>query len=464
MIFSSLDFFYLFLPFALIFHYVVGEKIGRRASIIILSVTFYGIWSIPYLCLMLSLIAANYVFAHTIKRSKTQIARKSFLILGIACSLGALGYFKYSYFIVNDVLSMDASFVEGIILPLAISFYTFQQIAFITHVYDKSVTEFDPLTYFSYILFFPQLIAGPIVDYTDVERDLRKPVERNRTIFLSGVALFAIGFFKKTIFADYYSIDSDSFYSSISTQDIGFYEAWYGSFSYTLQLYFDFSGYCDMAIGLGLMFGLQLPINFYSPYKSSSIQEFWRRWHITLGRFLNRHVYRLFGGNRKGFTVELTAGFMTFLLGGIWHGAGFTFILWGALHGAYLVINKLYQKYINLPLGIVAIFITFMAVHLAWIPFRAEGLADTLTVFKAISTPTMLPAEIDITKVLAITSGLIIVFLFPNSLQIIGYQNNTRPLINTDHVRYIFVAGALVSLSILKLILIPHTAFIYYDF
>lgn len=464
MIFSSIDFFYLFLPFALIFYYLIGEKIGRRASIIILSVIFYGIWSVSYLFLMLGLIATNYFFAKSIKKSVSCLTRKVLFIIGISCSIAALGYFKYSYFIVNDILSMDASFVEGIILPLAISFYTFQQIAFLTHVYNESVKEFDPLTYFAYILFFPQLIAGPIVDYTDVERDLRKPVEKNQTLFLSGVVLFSIGFFKKTIFADYYSIDSDNFYSTITEQSVNFYDAWYGSLSYTLQLYFDFSGYCDMAIGLGLMFGLQLPINFNSPYKSSSIQDFWRRWHITLGRFLNRHVYRLFGGNRKGFKVEIAAGFFTFLLGGIWHGAGFTFILWGAMHGIYLVLNKLYQRFINIPLGVIAIVLTFLAVHLAWIPFRAENLEDSFTVFQAIISPTYLPAGLDYPKVIALISGLLIVFFCPNSLQIIGYQNHTQPIVNTTRVRYVFVAGALVSISVLKLLLIPHSAFIYYDF
>lgn len=464
MIFSSIDFFYLFLPIALVFYYLIGEKIGRRASIIILSSAFYGIWSVSYLFLMLGLIATNYLFARTIKRLNSGLTKNLLFIIGITCSLGALCYFKYSYFIIHDILNKDASFVEGIVLPLAISFYTFQQIAFLTHVYNKTVTEFDPLTYFSYILFFPQLIAGPIVDYTDVERDLRKPIEKNQNLFFSGVVLFSIGFFKKTIFADYYSIDSDNFYSNISEQSINIYDAWYGSLSYTLQLYFDFSGYCDMAIGLGLMFGLQLPINFNSPYKATSIQDFWRRWHITLGRFLNRHVYRPLGGNRKGFKIELTAGFLTFLLGGIWHGAGFTFILWGAMHGSYLVLNKIYKKFINIPLGTVAVLITFLAVHFAWVPFRAEDLDDTLTVFQAIITPSGLPSMVDYYKLMAIISGLLIVFFCPNSLQIIGYQNNTRPIVNTANVRFVFVAGVLVSISVLKLLLIPHSAFIYYDF
>lgn len=465
MIFSSLDFFYLFLPIALIFYYFLGERIGRRATIIILSVIFYAIWSIAYLFLMLGLIFTNYVFALLIKNSNEIFTRRALLIFGVVCSLSALAYFKYSYFIVHDILGMNASFAEGVVLPLAISFYTFQQIAFLTHVYNKTVEEFDPLTYFSYILFFPQLIAGPIVDYSDVEKDLRKPVKKERKVFLSGIVLFSIGFFKKTVFADYFSISSDELYSTLIEQSISFFDAWYGSLSYTLQLYFDFSGYCDMAIGLGLMFGLKLPINFNSPYKSSSIQDFWRRWHITLGRFLNRHVYRLFGGNRKGYKIELFAGFITFLLGGIWHGAGFTFVLWGALHGLYLIVNKLYQRYINISLGIISVILTFLVVHLAWIPFRAENLNDAFSVYKAIIDPTMVSSNvINSFQLLAVALGLAIVFFAPNSLQIMGYQSNQKPLVNIISKRYVLIAGIMVSISILKLLIVPHSAFIYYDF
>jgi len=465
MIFSSIDFLYLYLPFSIVFYYGLGGYLGHRFTIIILSVVFYAIWSVPYLFLMLGLILLNYCVAVMIKKANSCFLRKSIFSFGVISALSALGYFKYSYFFVNDILKLDASFFENIILPLAISFYTFQQIAFLTHVYDKTVQQFDLLTYSAYILFFPQLIAGPIVDYTDVEKDLRMPVRRDTDRFFSGMTLFAIGFFKKTIFADYFAIDSDYFYSTGIEQGVGFTDAWYGSLSYTLQLYFDFSGYCDMAIGLGLMFGLTLPINFNSPYKATSIQDFWRRWHITLGRFLNRHIYRVFGGNRKGFGVELLAGFITFVVGGVWHGAGFTFVLWGALHGLYLLLNKLYKRFIDIPLGVFSILLTFLAVHLAWVPFRAESIDDALSVYRGMISPlSVVPHSLSTFHFLTIVSGLSVAFFLPNSLQIIGYGTVDKPLLNTLRGRWVLISGVLISVCVLKLLLVPHTAFIYYDF
>lgn len=464
MIFSSIEFLYIFLPIAILTFYTIGQVLGRRITLILLSIAFYSIWSIPYLLLMLALISSNYLIARNILSAGEAVMRKLWFTLGILISLGALGYYKYSYFVVTDILQMDGSSFYDIVLPLAISFYTFQQIAFLTHVYDRSIQKFDLLTYYSYILFFPQLIAGPIVDYNDVSSDLNKPIKFFKSDFCKGLLLFSIGFFKKTVFADYFALGADEFYSSVSEGNFTTLDSWHGTLSYTLQLYFDFSGYCDMAIGLGLMFGMKLPINFSSPYQASSIQDFWRTWHITLGRFLNRHIYRPLGGNRKGFHVELAAGVVTFVLGGIWHGAGFTFILWGLLHSGYLVVNKIYNRYVGFSLGYLGVMVTFLAVHFAWVPFRAEDISDVYDVYDKMLLPVNIEKLSFGTGFLEITIGLLIVFLMPNSLKITGYKTGNGALINGEKKWVVFFAGFILSLCILKLIAVPHTAFIYYDF
>jgi alginate O-acetyltransferase complex protein AlgI len=464
MIFSSIEFLYIFLPIALFTFYRIGDLLGRRIILILLSITFYSFWSVPYLVLMLALISSNYLIARMILSTHEAVRRKFWFGLGILISLFALGYYKYSYFIVTDVLKMDGASFEDIVLPLAISFYTFQQIAFLTHVYDRSVQRFDVLTYFSYVLFFPQLIAGPIVDYSDVSADLNKPIKFFKSDFCKGMLLFSIGFFKKTVFADYFALGADEFYSSVGERTFTTSDSWHGTLSYSLQLYFDFSGYCDMAIGLGLMFGMRLPINFDSPYQASSIQDFWRTWHITLGRFLNRHIYRPLGGNRKGFAVELTAGVVTFVLGGIWHGAGFTFILWGLLHSGYLVVNKVYNRYIGISLGYVGVMVTFLAVHFAWVPFRAERISDVYDVYEKMLMPVSIEQLIAGKGFVEIVAGLLIVFFMPNSLRIAGYKTGSGALINAEKKWVILLAGFALSICVLKLIAVPHTAFIYYDF
>jgi D-alanyl-lipoteichoic acid acyltransferase DltB (MBOAT superfamily) len=353
---------------------------------------------------------------------------------------------------------------SDLVLPLAISFYTFQQIAFLTHVYKKNITIFDVKTYFAYIMFFPQLIAGPIVDYKDVSQDLIRPIKLNSEQFNTGLLMYAIGFFKKTIIADYFSNNADLFYNSMVLDSYSIIDSWVGTLSYTLQLYFDFSGYCDMAIGLGLMYGMCIPINFNSPYKSNSIQEFWRRWHITLGRFLNRHLYQPLGGNRQGFYNELKAGLTTFILGGIWHGAGFTFIFWGFLHGVYLVIFKLYDKFIGMSLGKLGLIITFLAVHLSWIPFRAEDLNTTYSIYQSMIMFNLITYEYSMLELIPLIIGLGVVLFLPNSSEICGYKLEQVNYLIFRSKPKIIISSLLITICVLKLLIIPHTTFIYYDF
>ncbi len=333
----------------------------------------------------------NYVIGNTLTKNnkKTdkckQSSRNSTFTVGVVANLGLLGYFKYSDFLIENV---NYAFNSGIpslnlALPLAISFFTFQQIAYLVDSYRRETSEYDFLNYAVFVTFFPQLIAGPIVHHKEVMpqfSNVRTKIINYRNISL-GLFIFSIGLFKKVVIADSFSIWANFGFNSVNVLNI--FEAWTTSLSYTFQLYFDFSGYTDMAIGLALLFNIKLPINFNSPYKATSIQDFWRRWHITLSRFLRDYIYIPLGGNRKG-SFRTSANLMTtFILGGIWHGAGWTFVFWGVLHGAALVVHRLWGK-----LGIrlwawLSWLITFNFINITWVFFRAEEWNDAIKIIKS---------------------------------------------------------------------------------
>jgi D-alanyl-lipoteichoic acid acyltransferase DltB (MBOAT superfamily) len=315
-----------------------------------------------------------------------QTKSKLLLWLGLAFNLGLISYFKYFNFLLENISSILNTTVAAheIILPLAISFFTFQQIAFLIDAYRGEGEEQSLLRYSLFITFFPQLIAGPIVHHKEMlpqfdKRQARHEITRNIAI---GLSIFAIGLFKKTVIADgiagYANI---VFEQSATGSAITFFDAWGGALAYTFQLYFDFSGYSDMAIGIARMFGIILPLNFYSPYKAVNISEFWRRWHMTLSRFLRDYVYIALGGNRKGSVSRHSNLLITMLLGGLWHGAGWNFVIWGGLHGLYLTICHLYQQLKKklLPNAgpsstmnrFFAWLLTFIVVVISWVFFRA---------------------------------------------------------------------------------------------
>jgi D-alanyl-lipoteichoic acid acyltransferase DltB (MBOAT superfamily) len=324
----------------------------------------------------------NYSIGTSISKKNRKISKKTLLIIGIVANIALLGYFKYSDFFIenfNFILSSDIELLN-LALPLAISFFTFQQIAYLVDSYKNETKEYDLLNYSIFVTFFPQLIAGPIVHHKEMMPQFEN--KKNKTINYNNIALglfiFSIGLFKKVVIADTFAIWATNGFDN--SQTLTLFEAWATSLSYTFQLYFDFSGYTDMAIGIALMFNIKLPINFDSPYKALSIQDFWRRWHITLSRFLKDYIYIPLGGNRKGEVKTYSNLMITFIIGGIWHGAGWTFVLWGVLHGFALVVHRIWQN-IGFRLHyILAWFITFNFINIAWVFFRAKEFDDAIKV------------------------------------------------------------------------------------
>jgi len=377
MLFNSEVFILLFLPVTLA-AYFLSRRLERNAYLWVIlaaSLIFYGYWKFSYVTLLLSSILFNYcIYYFYLKRDlKKSIA----LFIGIAFNLGLIGYFKYINFLMNDVL-MLADIIEAPspILPLAISFFTFQQISFLVDSKKDGVEDVSLLEYASYVSFFPQLIAGPIVRHDELIPQFHQKT-RAAELFVPGVVLFTIGLFKKVVIADSVSVWVTNGYAAIDSLTMS--DAWIVALAYTFQLYFDFSGYSDMAVGLGLMFGFRMPFNFNSPYKSLSIQDFWRRWHMTLSRWLRDYLYIPLGGNRHGPSRTYIHLFITMLLGGLWHGAAWTFVIWGALHGGALAVSRYWSRLgIALPVAL-SWTVTFLFVVSAWVVFRSESMAQATT-------------------------------------------------------------------------------------
>ncbi len=395
MLFNSYVFMFAFLPVVLAGFALLRRLENLNAAILWLTVAslfFYGWWKPEFLLLILTSIVANLIFGRILMRMPGQAKAARFvLIAGLVFNLGLLGYFKYADFFVSNV---NVVFGAGwtlpqVLLPIGISFITFQKIAFLVDAYRGQVKNFSVLNYCFFVTFFPQLIAGPIVHHAEVMPQLKDAPRRDFSQDLSiGLSIFIIGLFKKVVIADTLAVYADAGYASIGAgQTLDFASAWVTVLSYSLQLYFDFSGYSEMAVGLGRMFGIKLPVNFLSPYKSASIVEFWRRWHITLSRFLRDYLYIPLGGNRHGPARRYLHLGLVMLLGGLWHGANWTFAVWGALHGLMLAINHAWAA---LPLSQTRLFrnalahaafvlLTFILVTLAWVPFRSQTLSQAMT-------------------------------------------------------------------------------------
>lgn len=387
MLFNSYIFIIGFLPITLILYYLSAKKFGSQCARIVLilaSLFFYSWWDVRNLPILLGSILVNYVLAGRILQSEGK-SRKGWLVLGILFDLGLLGYFKYSAFAVETVNGIfhTGFAVPQIVLPLGISFFTFTQIACLVDSYRGEVEGYSRSGYFLFVTIFPHLIAGPILYHKDMipqfmdEKNYRINYENlNR-----GIAWFTLGLAKKVLIADKLSEYVGTAFAHAS--QLSMTDAWFASFAYTLQLYFDFSGYSEMAIGLGLMLNFRLPLNFNSPYQSTSIIEFWRRWHMTLSAFLKDYLYIPLGGNRTGH--HLRNILITMLLAGLWHGAGWTFIFWGGLHGLYICINHLWKKAGRSMPKPAGWFITFMAVNIAWVFFRAEDFQTAFAVLSAMA-------------------------------------------------------------------------------
>jgi D-alanyl-lipoteichoic acid acyltransferase DltB (MBOAT superfamily) len=390
MLFNSYEFIFAFLPITFFLYFFLLNRrlvVGAKGLLVFASLFFYSWWNITYLPIILTSMLFNYVLGNSLNDnlSKVKVSRKLLLIIGVAANLSLLGYFKYAdFFISNFNLVFDSSIdLLHLALPLAISFFTFQQIAYLVDSYRFETKEYDFLNYALFVTFFPQLIAGPIVHHKEMMPQFASKwnlVKNYKNIAL-GLFIFSIGLFKKVVIADTFAIWATNGFDK--AEGLTLLEGWATSLAYTFQLYFDFSGYTDMAIGAALLFNIKLPINFNSPYKAKDIQDFWRRWHITLSRFLRDYIYIPLGGNRKSSFRTYTNLMATFILGGLWHGAGWTFVFWGFLHGLALVIHR-YWKSLGFKMNsVLAWFITFNFINITWVFFRAKEWDDAIKVLKA---------------------------------------------------------------------------------
>ena len=385
MVFSSFPFLLVFLPLVLAGYYAlshVKNDIYQRLFIILASLFFYGYQNPKYLVLILASIAVNYLIAIAIQKTEGKKA-KLFLTLGVLFNVALIGYYKYyDFFIENINLVAGTDFVlKRIMLPLGISFFTFQQLSFLVSVYQGEEKVGKLRDYALFVLFFPQLVAGPIVLYSEMIPQFKDQERRyfNSENFAAGLYIFAMGLFKKAVLADTLCVFADN---GFAMENHGLAAAWATTLSYTLQIYFDFSGYSDMAVGLGKMFNIDIPFNFLSPYQSESITQFWRKWHITLGRALSTYVYKPLGGNRKGLTRTCINLLLTFLVSGFWHGASWTFILWGGLHGVFMVAERLLGKRREIVPKVIRIFATFLVVNVLWVLFRGENIGQTMEIYR----------------------------------------------------------------------------------
>jgi len=387
MLFSSYTFLFQFLP-ATVLAFAAARRHSPRAGIMVLaaaSLFFYAAWRPVYLLLLLVSIAVNFSLG---LRMEDPLRRRAIGTLGVALNLALLCYFKYTNFIFDSINTMTGAPLPffNIVLPLGISFFTFQQIAYLVDVMRGARVERDIISYTLFVSFFPHLIAGPLVHHAEmIPQFKRGRTSRSAVLAARGLAIFAAGLFKKVVIADNLAQFVSPVFAHLDAGgSVTTPWAWLATLAYTLQIYFDFSGYSDMAVGLALLFSIRLPVNFRSPYRATSIIEFWRRWHITLSRFLRDYLYIPLGGNRLGEQRRYINLMVTMLLGGLWHGAGWNFIIWGGLHGVYLSINHLWRRWRGgdkpgAATGVVAKglswIITFPAVILAWVFFRARTMA-----------------------------------------------------------------------------------------
>ena len=355
---------------------------------------FYSWWNPYYSWLLAFSVVGNFLIGKRLTQGNTKHPKTLFWT-GVCLNLGMIGYYKYSAFFMNTAmftLGAKGSF-ETLILPLGISFFTFQQLTYLVDASHGKAKEYAFFNYATFVTFFPQLIAGPIVHHGEMmpqfEKNEGTASKFNENISV-GISVFVIGCFKKVVIADNLALIATPVFETSELASLSFFTAWVGALGYTFQLYFDFSGYSDMAIGIARMFGIVLPVNFNSPYKSKSIIEFWRRWHITLSRFLRDYIYIPLGGNRNGKTRRYINLLLTMLIGGLWHGAGWTFVFWGFLHGVYLVVNQLWRQMATNPvkssshiLEFAAWLITFVSVVFGWVFFRAESFSSAMNMISA---------------------------------------------------------------------------------
>ncbi|MCL4143782.1 UNVERIFIED_CONTAM: hypothetical protein GTU68_049562, partial [Idotea baltica] len=390
MLFNSFIFIIVFLPaFLLLWHGIKSVKF-KLAVLTVMSFIFYGYWDYRFVGLMVISIIIDFICGEQIHKhliSEKKVAKR-WMMVSIISNLTILGFFKYFNFFVDTFFALIP--LEGIvsqptlevILPIGISFYTFQSMSYSIDLYRGEAQKVKSFLHFSaYVSMFPQLIAGPIVRYSDISNQLASIKNKfDYGKFLEGVQYFVIGLFRKLFIADYFATQADLFFNG--SYEFQFIGAWFGVISYAFQIYFDFSAYSEMAIGLGKMFGFDFPVNFNSPYKARSFSDFWLRWHITLSRFLRDYLYIPLGGNKNGEVRTYVNLALTMLIGGLWHGASWLFVIWGGLHGIYLAIERMISRDRLKRLWAYRL-VVFLLVCLAWIFFRSESLDFAIKALRA---------------------------------------------------------------------------------
>lgn len=471
MLFTDRAFLFALLPLVLLLFHgaaAVGWRVLLLPILLATSLIFYAQGDLQHVPVLACSVLVNYVAGNHLSRIAPGIRwRKALFTAALLFNLTLLGTYKYAHFIFENLyfaLALDWS-APSPALPVGISFYTFTQLAFLIDVYRGQPQRSTLASYSLFATYFPHLVAGPIIHWREVipqfERLSRKGVGAARWIvaracFEEGVLLLAIGLMKKLLLADQLAPIVDNGWRSIDT--VGFLDAWLLSLGYTFQLYFDFSGYADMAIGVSLLFGVRLPLNFNAPYRAYSIQDFWRRWHITLSQWLRDYLYIPLGGNRSGPARTYINLFATFLLGGLWHGAAWTFIAWGALHGVACCVQKAWQAAgFRLPY-LTGVVTTFLFVNLAWVFFRAPDMHAAVALLKAMMTPSTTFNERILVLWPLLLAGSMLIWLCPTSTNLATTASRHKAA----------WAGAAAGVALLLAFVATNTSlpspFIYYNF
>lgn len=508
MLFNSNVFLFIFLPVVLAgFHLLRGRSNARWAMgwLAGASLAFYGYWDPRYLPLLLGSITANYLLSRAIRPG----GHRSILIAGLAFNLGLLAFFKYANFFVANVGTLTGTEIamRQIVLPIGISFFTFTQIAFLVDRFQGKAAQPGVINYALFATFFPHLIAGPILHHKEMMSQFESPEARRWQggAFNAGLFLLAVGLVKKMVIADSVGgFAAQRFARAAAGEHLEAMVAWLTALAYHLQIYFDFSAYCEMAMGISLLFGIRFPANFDSPYQSRSIIDFWRRWHMTLSRFLRDYLYVPLGGSRRSRPRRYVNLMITMLLGGLWHGAAWTYVAWGGLHGFYLVVNHAWE-YLRKkiapnarPAGrfvrALSVLLTFAAVTVAWVLFRANSFASAMRIISGMAglNGIDLPAKAASLKTLAANIGmapvsqtpyisntailgllllLTMCWLAPNAYQIMGAKN---PALNAvepgarwtwrPSLGWAVGLGVLGAVAFTGILTGPPSEFLYFQF
>lgn len=468
MLFNSFGFLLIFFPVTAAGFFLLArhDTVLATAWLTAASLFFYGWWDYRYIGLLLASIAFNYWCARRIGSAPARSSQKGWLTLAVGFNLILLSYYKYANFFISSASAIVGTAYPAldIVLPVGISFFTFTQIAFLVDTYQGKVKEYRLLHYVLFVTYFPHLIAGPVLHHKEMMPQFgdRRNYRFSVANFAVGSSIFCIGLAKKVLIADNLAPYASSVFDATDTPSLLI--AWGGVLAYAFQLYFDFSGYSDMAIGLSRLFGIRLPLNFNSPYKSASISEFWGRWHMTLSRFLRDYLYIAMGGNRRGWIRRHFNLMITMVLGGLWHGAGWNFAIWGGLHGVFLIVNHGWMalaRRFGLPTQamawkVVATMLTFLLVCCAWVFFRAADLATSVKIIQGMSgvfgiaLPDAIGIQLGMLKPLFESAGVsfflgggarfvatwcwvlaaaIIVFGLPNTQQIVGRYHPIHPVL-----------------------------------